>query len=414
MTLIAFPATAPSPPRAGGRHARGPPAARRDPAEPGGVPRAGRRPPGHPGHPPAARRRETPVGPLPQAGRGPAQARSCSSRPSTAGPGRAGRSSACAAPAALTERDGGPCGSALRRSGCRPAATRWHVLRAETLAALHTEPLAGLPPLTGGMVGYLGYDIVRRLERIGCRGSPRTTCTIPELVMLLATDLAVLDHHEGTVTLIANAINWDGTRRTGGRGLRRRRRPARRDDGRAGRARRRCRRRVFAAAEPGCTRRRTPAEHYRRGRGRQGADPGRRGLPDRGLAAVRRATCRGRRRWTSTGCCGPPTRARTCTCCGCPAATATPVSTSSAPSRRRWSRCADGARRRCTRSPAPGRAGATEEDDALLAKDLLADAKERAEHVMLVDLGRNDLGRVCAPGTREGASTSSPSSATAT
>jgi anthranilate synthase component 1 len=34
---------------------------------------------------------------------------------------------------------------------------------------------------------------------------------IPELVMLLATDLAALDHHEGTVTLIANAVNWDGT-----------------------------------------------------------------------------------------------------------------------------------------------------------------------------------------------------------
>ncbi|HEX2948867.1 MAG TPA: anthranilate synthase component I, partial [Armatimonadota bacterium] len=34
-------------------------------------------------------------------------------------------------------------------------------------------------------------------------------------------------------------------------------------------------------------------------------------------------------------------------------------------------------------------------DDAALAADLLADAKERAEHIMLVDLGRNDLGRVC-------------------
>lgn len=37
--------------------------------------------------------------------------------------------------------------------------------------------------------------------------------------------------------------------------------------------------------------------------------------------------------------------------------------------------------------------------DADLAKDLLADPKERAEHVMLVDLGRNDLGRVCEYGT---------------
>jgi anthranilate synthase component 1 len=43
--------------------------------------------------------------------------------------------------------------------------------------------------------------------------------------------------------------------------------------------------------------------------------------------------------------------------------------------------------------------GKTELEDHQLERDLIADEKERAEHVMLVDLGRNDLGRVSQPGT---------------
>ncbi|MEJ7894273.1 MAG: anthranilate synthase component I [Solirubrobacteraceae bacterium] len=43
--------------------------------------------------------------------------------------------------------------------------------------------------------------------------------------------------------------------------------------------------------------------------------------------------------------------------------------------------------------------GATAQDDERIAGELLADEKERSEHVMLVDLGRNDLGRVCEYGS---------------
>ncbi|HEV8539816.1 MAG TPA: anthranilate synthase component I, partial [Nitrospiraceae bacterium] len=61
-------------------------------------------------------------------------------------------------------------------------------------------------------------------------------------------------------------------------------------------------------------------------------------------------------------------------------------------------RCEDG---RVSVRPIAGtrRRGTTEEQDRQLERELLADAKERAEHVMLVDLGRNDVGRVARKGT---------------
>ncbi len=108
--------------------------------------------------------------------------------------------------ATLTERDGvahwlGTPPVGLPSGGDPLAAVK------ETLAKLHTPRFPDLPPLTGGLVGYIGYDAVRRLERL-----PDKTVDdlkVPELSLMLASDLAVVDHVDGTVLLIANAINWD-------------------------------------------------------------------------------------------------------------------------------------------------------------------------------------------------------------
>ncbi len=70
--------------------------------------------------------------------------------------------------------------------------------------AVKAPRLPGLPPLTGGLVGYLAYDVVRRIERLPEKAVD--DLGLPELTMLLVTDLAAVDHHQCTVELIANAI----------------------------------------------------------------------------------------------------------------------------------------------------------------------------------------------------------------
>jgi anthranilate synthase component 1 len=70
--------------------------------------------------------------------------------------------------------------------------------------ALRGPRLPGLPPLTGGFVGYLSYDVVRRIERLPEKAVD--DLGFAELTMLLVTDLAAVDHHECKVVLIANAI----------------------------------------------------------------------------------------------------------------------------------------------------------------------------------------------------------------
>ncbi|MBW5259970.1 anthranilate synthase component I, partial [Streptomyces sp. P01-F02] len=108
--------------------------------------------------------------------------------------------------ATLTTRDGEAHWLGTPPVGVPVDGDPLQALRA-TIETLHTphDQESGLPPFTGGMVGYLGYDIVRRLEKIGESGGD--DLKLPELTMLLTSDLAVLDHWDGSVLLIANAIN---------------------------------------------------------------------------------------------------------------------------------------------------------------------------------------------------------------
>jgi len=74
----------------------------------------------------------------------------------------------------------------------------------DALELLHSQRIPGLPPLTSGLVGMIGYDAVRRWERLP--DLTEDVLQLPEIALLLATDLAVFDHFDGSVLLIANAI----------------------------------------------------------------------------------------------------------------------------------------------------------------------------------------------------------------
>ncbi|MEU0885054.1 anthranilate synthase component I [Lentzea sp. NPDC005914] len=288
--------------------------------------------------------------------------------------------------AALTATGGEAYWTGTRPVGLPDGGDPLEALR-ETVEVLRTDPLPGMPPLTGGMVGYIGYDAVRRLERLPVIAED--DLKIPELVMLLATDLAALDHHEGTVTLIANAINWDDS-------------PERVDAAYEDAVRRLDEMTtqlhtpapptaaVFSRPKPEFRRRRSQADHFaavekakeaiRAGEAFQVVVSQRFEIETdadaldiyRVLRATNPSPYMYLLRLEGFDIVGSSPEALVTVRDG--KATTHPIAGT------RW------------RSEDP-------EEDALLEKDLLADHKERAEHLMLVDLGRNDLGRVCKPGS---------------
>ena len=262
-----------------------------------------------------------------------------------------------------------------------------YALAAEAVGRHRQAPLPDLPPFAGGAVGFFGYDLVRTVEPLG-EPNPDPV-GLPDMALMLSDVLVVFDHLKHTVTILVNVYAdddgeldaayadalatidkaRDAARRAGAAA----RRPGPRAR-RSRRSRRTCRASTSRRWSRGSSSTSTPATPSRSCRRSAG-----------------RPTSRSTRS-RSTAACASSTRARTCT------SWTSSTSRSPAP---RPSRCSPSpaATPRRGRSPARGRAAPTPPRTSAIAEGLLADEKERAEHVMLVDLGRNDLGRVCEYGT---------------
>ncbi|MET8182396.1 anthranilate synthase component I [Streptomyces sp. NPDC005336] len=295
--------------------------------------------------------------------------------------------------ATLTERDGRTHWQGTPPVGVPTEGDPLQALRA-TVEALHTPRdlggLAQLPPFTGGMVGYLGYDIVRRLEKIGEQG--RDDLRLPELTMLLTSDLAVLDHWDGTVLLIANAINHNDL-----------------DTG------------VDEAYADAVARLDAMAADLVRPVPTEPTALPASELPDYtalwGGTDYMEAVDDIKERIRSGEAFQVVPSQRFETPCSASALDVYRVLRATNPSPYMYLFRFDGfdvvgSSPEALVKVEDGRAmvhpiagtrprGATPQEDAALAEELLDDPKERAEHLMLVDLGRNDLGRVCEPGSVE-------------
>jgi anthranilate synthase component I len=291
--------------------------------------------------------------------------------------------------ATLTERDGQAVWTGNPPVGLPEHGDPLVALR-ETLRILHTPRFPELPPLTGGMVGFLGYDAVRRLERL-----PDTTIDdlgLPELTFLFATDVAALDHETGEVWLIANAVNWDDS------------------DERVDEAWQDAVERLDAM-ERDLTR---PTPSYVVHADRTAtAEPHR----QRDGAEYRTAVAQAKEEIHAGEAFQIVVSQRFELTTKASALDIYRVLRRSNPSPYMYLVRLDGfdivgsspealvkvTDNRVILHPIAGTRprGATPEEDHALEEELRADAKERAEHLMLVDLGRNDVGRVCAPGTVE-------------
>lgn len=68
-----------------------------------------------------------------------------------------------------------------------------------------TPHLPGVPPLTGGLVGFIGWEAIRQIERLP--NKPPAESGVPGQAFSFVADLVAIDHKYGTVQLIANVLN---------------------------------------------------------------------------------------------------------------------------------------------------------------------------------------------------------------
>jgi anthranilate synthase component 1 len=237
----------------------------------------------------------------------------------------------------------------------------------------------------------MGYDVVRRLEKLPSLSNK--DIPLPELSFMLTSDLAVMDHSEGTITLIANAINWDGS------------------DDRIDEAFESCIERLdrmqadLAISIPGDAAS-IPDFSLPQYTGNISAEDFK-----KNIAHVKEEILAGEAFQVVLS-------QRFAMPCTADAIDVYRMLRLNNPSPYMYLfRFTDGIeivgsspealvkvnQEDVMIHPIAGtrKRSSNSEEDNRLAEELLADPKERAEHLMLVDLGRNDLGRVCAPGSVE-------------
>ncbi|MDQ4040955.1 MAG: anthranilate synthase component I [Actinomycetota bacterium] len=258
---------------------------------------------------------------------------------------------------------------------------------AEAEVARHRQaPLPDLPPFSGGAVGFFGYDLVRTVEPLG-EPNP-DPIGVPDMALMLTDALVVFDHLKHEVSILANVYAEDDVERSYAAARETIAEVRRRLSGPVPRAERPAAPRTMPHFESNMSRATFEGivsrivEYIRAGDAYQ-VVPSQRWSAEvpieafsiyRGLRAV-----------------NPSPYMYFLDFGDFQVAGASPEPLLTVAGRRASTRPIAGTRPR----------GVDAQDDARIARELLEDDKERAEHVMLVDLGRNDLGRVCAYGTVE-------------